>query len=243
MAQHLDRLAASADFLGFGSSVRAERLREALDEALAQAQMAEAYVRLTVSRGVGRGLTAPPTGQPTVMIEVRELSPYPARLYERGAELILSRYRRDETSPLSRHKTTNCLTAILAKREAAEAGRDDALLLNNRGHVAEATVSNVFIARDGRIVTPPLTAGILPGITRAAVLEICRAAGISCAEEVVTLGEVIAADEVFLTNTLMEIMPARGVAGRRVGDGAPGAITRDLARRYKRLVVTETRRP
>lgn len=228
--QHLARLSSSATFLGFDLSPLPEPLDAAIRRTLTESRLADAYVRLTVSRGTRRGLIPEAHDIPTVMIEVRAFSPYPARLYEHGAELIISRYRRDETSPLSNHKITNYLPAILAKREAAAAGADDALFLNRKGDVAEATVANVFVVKNGRVITPLVSAGILPGITRATAIEICRQSGIPCAEENVTPEQLVAAEEVFLTNTVMEIMPVQ-----RIGDfvvRAPGTVTQDTAARY-----------
>jgi branched-chain amino acid aminotransferase len=233
LQQHLDRLNTSATFLGFDLSMPAEPFSGAVTRTLAASTLADAYVRLTVTRGTGRGLMPAARDSATVMIEVRPLSPYPARLYEQGAQVIISRYRRDESSPLSNHKITNYLTAILAKREAAAAHCDDALLLNNRGDVAEATVSNVFVVKNGRIVTPPVSAGILPGITRATIMEICRQSSISLSEASLSLDELLAADEVFLTNSLMEIMPVRRVADRPIGAGTPGPVTLDLQEQYR----------
>ena len=229
--QHLARLSSSATFLGFDLSRLPEPLEAAVRRTLTESRLADACVRLTASRGTQRGLIPEARDIPTVMIEVRVFSPYPARLYEHGAELIISRYRRDETSPLSNHKITNYLPAILAKREAAATGADDALFLNRKGDAAEATVANVFVVKDGRVITPPLSAGILPGITRAVVIEICRQSGIPCAQENVTAEQLVAAEEVFLTNTVMEILPVQ-----KIGDfivRAPGAVTQDTAARYR----------
>ncbi len=240
--RHFARLNSSAAFLGFDLSAATEPLDAAVGRTLAESKLSEAYVRLTVSRGTGRGLLPNVHDVPTVMIEVRQFSPYPATLYERGMNLVISRYRRDESSPLSNHKITNYLPAILAKREAAEAQRDDALLLNNKGDVAEATVANVFIVRAGLVITPAVSAGILPGVTRAAIMELCRRIDIPCVEHNVSLDQLFFADEVFLTNTLMEIMPVR-----RAGDGsfgsAPGPITRKIADAHRQLVKRESEAP
>jgi branched-chain amino acid aminotransferase len=241
--QHLARLSSSATFLGFDLSLLPEPLEAAVRRTLTESRLTDAYVRLTVSRGTGSGLVPSAHDVPTVMVAVKRFTPYPAHLYERGAELIISSYRRDESSPLSNHKITSYLIAILAKQEAAAAHRDDAMLLNNKGDVAEATVANVFVVKDGRVITPPVSAGILPGITRAVVIEICRDSRIPCAEENITPDQLTTADEVFLTNTLMEIMPVRRVGDTPIDSVASGPAIRQIASTYRRLVTVEAATP
>ena len=239
--RHLARLAASAQFLGFDLGRIPEPLEAAVLRTLAESQLADAYVRLTVSRGTSRGLIPAPGDSPNVIIEVRPFAPYPARLYEHGAELIISRYRRDESSPLSNQKTTNYLLAILAKQEAVAARADDALLLNSAGNVAEATVANIFMVENGSVTTPPTAAGILPGITRTVVIDLCHGLGLPCAERDITPTQLLSADEVLLTNTLMEILPIRRIGDSRVTDGAPGHVTRLLSEEFSRLVARTSR--
>jgi len=240
LGDHLARYRRSARFLGFPERPDDAALAAAVEAAIRASGCADAYLRLTVTGGTGRGLARAPATEPTVLVEARRLSPYPAELYERGARLIVSRCTRPAGAVLLQHKTPAYLPAILARREAAAAGADDALFLNSAGRVTEATVSNLFAVIGGEVVTPPVADGVLPGVTRAVVMDLCRAAGVACREGSLTLEDLRGAEEAFLTNTLMEVMPVAGVAGGPAFGDVPGPVTRDLARRYRRRVAAET---
>ena len=238
---HLERLRAGAEFLGFAGAPTDDDLSAAVADTLTASGYGDAYLRLTVTRGVGRGLTHQPEGGPTVLIEARELHLYDERLYREGARLIVSKVGRGTSASLAERKLTNYLLAIMAKREAAAADADDALHLSADGCVAEASVSNLFIVRDGDVLTPPVDDGVLPGITRGVVMVLCADADRRCAEQSLQISDVLAADEAFLTNTLMEVMPVRSVGSTHIGGSVPGPVTADLAVRYKKLVVQECR--
>ena len=167
-----------------------------------------------------------------LVIQSRPLTPYPEHIYRRGADLILARVRTNADSPLPRHKTANFLLYCLARQEARDAKASDAILLNQHGQVCETSVANVFCVRDGGLVTPPVHCGLLPGITRANVLHIARGQGMPVEEKPVQAGDLLECDEVFLTNTLIEIGPVRRVDGRRIGAGAPGPVTGGLMAAY-----------
>jgi branched-chain amino acid aminotransferase len=135
-----------------------------------------------------------------------------------------------------RIKSLNYLNNILAKIEGLKAGCVEALMLNHKGEVAECTGDNIFLVKRGRLLTPPLDAGILEGVTRNAVLDLAREAGIDVAETAVTKHDVYVADECFLTGTAAEIVPVVKVDDRLIGDGKPGAMTRDLTKKFHELV-------
>ncbi len=175
-----------------------------------------------------------------VTIWVRPLSAYPPGLYKEGMSAVLAEARRNEHSPLSNLKTLNYLDNLLARAEAQRAGADEAIFLNTSAQLAEASASNLFIVADGRVLTPPIEAGILPGITRACVLELCGAEGISIQEAPLEANQLPAAEEAFLTNSLMEIMPLTSFAGKTIGSGQPREITRQLQQAYRSLVDEET---
>lgn len=239
--EHLERMAASA---------RALRIAERLDTALIASGVAElleanglasgdadAYIRINLTRGLHTGaLTLEPAAEPTVTVIARPLSPPPRERYERGIACITATIRRNADSPLPRHKTLNYLEGLLAKTEARDAGADDALLLDTDGRVAEGASSNLFIARDGALATPPLDAPILPGITRGLVLRLAADLGIDAAERPIQPDELRDADEIFLTSSVAEIVPVRALDGRPVGDGAPGPLVRRLHEAYQEAV-------
>ena len=238
---HAERLAASAAALKIPLPCPAEEMRRAIQRLVEANRLSAASVRITLSRGVGpRGPSLRAHFSPTLVITASPFQGYPPEWYEQGIRTLLSRVRLDAGSPLPRHKTANYLLYILARAEAEEAGAAEALLLNTRGEVAEAAASNVFMVRDGKVSTPALQANILPGVTRKVVLEICRERGVPVEERLFDAAELLAADEVFLTNSLMEIMPVVKVGEGRIGKGAPGPVTQTLAAAYRRRVMRET---
>ena len=236
MDEHLDRLAGSAGALGIPMPARAA-VADAVARLIDLNGLGDAYVRITLSRGTHAGALAPDEPpEPTLVIEARELRPYPPELYERGARAIVSSLTHDSSSPVRRHKTTSYITNVLARSEAKERGADEAILLDAAGRVAEGATSNVFCVRGGRLVTPPLDMNILPGVTRAAVIALAREAGHAVDEAPFGLAELRSADEVFLTNSLMEVMPVRSVDGREVA-GAPDPVSCLLRRAYGELIA------
>jgi branched-chain amino acid aminotransferase len=201
----------------------------------------QARIRITVSAGEG-GLTPDPAGcgRPITLVAAEQYHPYVLELYERGFRAITSAtWRRDSRSPLSRLKTISRLADMLAGREARQAGVDEVICLNERGLLAEASRSNIFVVEDGVLKTPPVHSGVLPGITRRLALELAAELGIKSAEVELEAGVLHRADEAFLTNSLMEIMPLTGVDGLMVGQGMPGTLTRRLMAAYRQLVITE----
>lgn len=241
---HLQRLASSAQVLGIPLRYGLEELQSAVENLLRLNRLTDALIRLTLSRGESPhyGLQPPESPQPTLVIQTHPFHPHPEESYRQGVRLAISTYRRSTTCPLARHKTANFLAGIMARQEAARRwqgrpsqGIQDALFLNTEGHVCEATVSNVFMVESGRVVTPSLQANILPGITRKKVLEICQGEGITASEELFGTERLLQADEVFLTNSLMEIMPVSCIEDKRVSKTIPGKITNRLMEAYKGL--------
>ncbi|GAI43845.1 unnamed protein product, partial [marine sediment metagenome] len=174
--------------------------------------------------------------QPTVLILAGHYKPYPEQVYEKGFRAVVSSIRRNSQSPLSRLKSANYLENMLAKQEARAAGVDEAICLNEKGLLAEASMSNIFLVNDGILRTPGEQSGILPGITREVVLELASQLGINTFEQDIRLDELFQAQEAFLTNSLMEIMPLTEIDGKPVGSGRPGSLTKRLMVEYKKLV-------
>jgi branched-chain amino acid aminotransferase len=226
---HLERLVLSAAELGFPVPPAPARLREAVAEVLAAGDLADAVVRITVTRGI-------PGGRPVRAGAWVEAEPLAGRLWAGTRRLALglaeARGTAAGTAPggtamlsltpftpgwLGRHKTTSRLAWDLAREEARAAGADEALLVSPQREVLEGAASNVFVVRpDGLVVTPPLEADVLPGITRARVLRACRALGMDVVERPLELETLRLADEVFLTNSVQEVLPLSHVAGRAV---------------------------
>lgn len=230
---HLGRLAAGAAMIDLALP---SGLEGAVQELVAANGWREAVVRLTVTRGAaapGRGGLLPdPDLPPTVLITGRSLVgalPYPTAWYTTGIGLATGGPRRNEYSPLSGCKTLQYLDQVLLRQAAARRGAEEGLQQNTAGAVAGASVANVFIVRAGRVQTPALASGCLPGITRALVLTLARNRGWATSEDTLSLAEVQGAEEVFLTNTLMEVLPVTRVDGLTIGAGQPGPVTQALA--------------
>ena len=236
LPEHLARMTGSAGELGIVMPAAGD-IAAVVEQLIEMNELADAYVRITLSRGTHKGKLVPDEPpQPTLLIEARELHPYPAGMVERGAAVIVSSSVHNSASLVGRHKTTSYLANILAKREAEERGADEAILLDHTGHVAEGTVSNVFCVRGGRLLTPPLEMNILPGITRQCVLQLAREADIEVEEVSFRAAALQSAKEVFLTNSLMEVMPVGSIDGASLASN-PGPVTTTLAAAYRSLVA------
>lgn len=236
LADHLDRLRRSADRVGLALP---DRLADAVNETLRINALSEAAVRLTATRGEGPGgLAPPPEPMPTCLITVRPAPEPPPPL-----RVGLASGRINEHAATSGLKRIGYLDAVMALREARSAGWDDAILLDAAGHLAEATASNLFLVVGGTLFTPPLSCGILPGITRAAVGDIATKLGRGVQEETLDPSLLHEAEEIFLTSSLREIVPVVSVGGRRVSESVPGPLTGAIRRAYADLVRgTETDR-
>jgi len=196
-----------------------------------------------VSMGEGEAAPDPPRHpEPTVLVVASKLVPIPVRRYEDGFRAVVSSVRQNSGSPISRLKSASYLANLLARREARDAGSDEALLLNERGRLCEGSSSNVFLVRAGRLYTPDDASGCLAGITRAAVMEIAADQGIPAAQREIELGELFQADEAFITNSVLEVMPLAVVDDKPIGGGGD-STTRGLMAAYRGLVAREVGEP
>ncbi len=235
---HLDRLARSARLLGLAVDIRS--LVEAVPETLRANGLVNARVRIAVSAGQGQMPPDPATcGEPTVLVLADEPHPYPDEKYRRGFRCIVSTIRRNSQSPLSRIKSANYLESLLARQEARAVGVDEALFLNEKEFLVEASMSNVFLVCNNELLTPPVESGVLPGITREAVLELASQENIAAYERDVSLDDLYRAREAFLTSAGIGVMPLTEVGGRTIGTGRPGPVTERLMAAYRKLVLTE----
>jgi branched-chain amino acid aminotransferase len=197
----------------------------------------DCYVRLIVTRGIGTlGLNPRNCKKPCVIIIAGKIQVYPAELYARGMDIVTVPTVRNLHSAVNPAiKSLNYLNNILAKIEANNAGVEEAVMLNSEGFVAECTADNLFIIKQGALLTPPLYAGALYGITRGTVMELAEAGGIKVAEQNLTRYDLFNADECFLTGTGAEIMPVIKIDGRVIGSGKPGPLTTRLVGEYHAL--------
>jgi len=236
--QHLARLFRSAEGIGLTIPIPIKTWPAILQEAMARNEVGtperDAYLRITISRGAGDiGLDPALCPSPTVVVMAKPLVAPAPNLYETGVKLIVAATRRNLPSALSPQiKATNFLNNILAKREAIAAGTFDSLLLNWEGHLTEGTVSNLFFLAGGRLRTPALACGLLEGITRMITIQLAEELKIPVEEGRYTVDQLYRADECFLTNTSMEIMPVASVDSRPIGTGTPGPLTLKLKEQF-----------
>lgn len=237
---HLERLKKSADRLGI--PVRISDLAVKVAETIRVNQLSEARVRLCLSSGEG-SLTPDVHSckNPTLLITAVKYTPFPVETYEKGYKVMISDLRRFSQSVLPGMKTASSLENLLARREARKSGFQDAVMLNEKGLVSETISSNIFIVSSNILKTPGLENGILPGITRAAVLKLAAGSGLETQETDITPAELLSAEEVFITNSMIELMPVTAMGDKIVGNGRPGAVTRKLMAAYREEVIKETR--
>ncbi len=241
MRQHVARLYESARAIRLEIPMSQTEMGRAMMDTLAANGLVDAYIRLVVTRGAGSlGLDPRKTSNPQVIIITDVIQLYPPELYEEGLKLVTVATIRNHPAALNpRIKSLNYLNNILGKIEGTNSGCVEALMLNHRGEVAECTGDNIFVVRKGQLHTPSIDAGILEGITRDAVIELARAAGITVVERVMDRHDVYTAEECFLTGTAAELIPVVECDGRPIGDGRPGPVTRDLLERFHALVRSE----
>ena len=241
MAEHLDRLDRASDVTGIELPKSRTELTGLVRETLSRGQLLDAYIRITISRGEGGpGISPRDCHRPVLSILVRPLVPYPEEVYRRGIATAVVAARRVPAACLDPTiKCGNYLPNILARRELDARGMIEGVQLNVEGHVASGTVSNVFLVRGDRLWTPDLASGCLPGITRAALLEIAPQVGLSPSEQRIEPAELTEADEMFFTNTLMECLPVATIDGHPFST-VPGPYTQSLHDALKALVLQET---
>jgi branched-chain amino acid aminotransferase len=240
--EHIDRLFESAKSIMLKIPLTKDQLIKAVVATLKENKLSDAYIRLVVTRGVG-DLGLDPRkckGQSTVIIIADKIALYPQNLYRDGLKIVTVPTVRNLPEALNPQiKSLNYLNNILAKIEAANAGCDEAIMLDSLGYVAECTGDNIFIVKDKHLYTPPQCMGTLRGITRDSVMEVAKRAKIGVHEHVITRHEVYISDECFLTGTAAEIIPVVMVDGRVIGDGKPGEMTFNLLKKFKELTKKE----
>jgi branched-chain amino acid aminotransferase len=237
MEAHMDRLWESARSICLEIPISRQEMDEALLETIRRNDLRDGYIRLIVTRGVGNlGLNPVQCKRPSIIIIVATIALYPEEVYRNGLTVVTVATRRVGPAALNPAiKSLNYLNNVLARIEANLANADEALMLNDAGNVAECTADNVFIVKRGEIMTPPITAGALRGITRSVVFDIAAELGVRISEPELTRHDVYIADEAFLTGTAAEVIPMVKVDGRIIGDGKPGPITQRTIERFRQV--------
>ncbi len=232
---HIDRLFDSAKGIALNIPIEKEELQGAILQTLKANNLSDAYIRIVVTRGCGTlGLDPAKCSNPQIIIITDSITLYPKEMYENGLEVITVPTTRTSHSALSpKIKSLNYLNNIMAKIEARQAGVVEAIMLNSAGAVAECTGDNIFIVKDGTLITPPPDSGILEGITRKVVMELAECASVKVKEQQLTRFDLYIADECFLTGTAAEVIPVVKIDSRQIGDGAPGQTTLKLLEMFR----------
>jgi branched-chain amino acid aminotransferase len=238
LKRHLSRLKHSADAISLKLPLRLAEIGEALNESVRINRLKEAYVRLHISRGPGEiGLDPALCSDPTMVIVAKPFHDYPAKYFEEGVSVAIVKTRRNHPLALPPSiKGTNFLNNILAKIEAVKARAYEGIMLNWEGYVAEGTISNIFMVKKGVLYTPGLNTGILEGVTRDLVVRLAKRTGVPVKETMLLPKHFLAADESFITNSTMEIMPVTAIDKKKIGKGVPGPVTIALRQAYQKEV-------
>ena len=240
LQEHIDRLYCSAKAILLDIPLPPAEMVRAVVATCRQNRVQDGYIRLVVTRGVGTlGLNPNRCKSPSVIIIAGKIQLYPRELYQNGMEIVTVATVRNLHSAVNPAiKSLNYLNNILAKIEANNAGVEEAIMLNAEGYVSECTGDNLFLVKGRNLLTPPLYAGALYGITRGVVMDLGREDGLTVSETNLTRYDVFNADECFLTGTGAEIIPVVKVDGRVIGTGRPGPVTRKLVQNYHQLTQT-----
>lgn len=241
LKEHIQRLFISAKAILLEIEMTHDEMEEAVCETIRKNGLTDGYVRLLVTRGVGTlGLSPFACDKSTVIIIADSISLYPDEKYKEGLKLITCSTRRTAPAALSPSvKSLNYLNNVMAKVEAIFADAEEGLMLNEQGFVAECTGDNIFVVRDGKIKTPPSSAGALPGITREVIFQIAENLEVGIEESQMTRYDIYAADECFLTGTAAEVIAAVSLDRRLIGNGKPGPITEKFIESFRNIVGQE----
>ena len=241
LKEHVDRLYYSAKAILLKIPMSRQAITKAVLDTCRRNKIRNGYIRLVVTRGVGTlGLDPDRCKKGSVIVIAGKIQLYPRELYEKGMPLITVPTTRNFANAINPAiKSLNYLNNILAKIEAKIGGCAEAIMLNSSGNVAECTGDNVFIMMGGKLLTPPLSAGALRGITRGAVIGLAAEMGLEVLEPDLTRYDLYNADECFITGTAAEIAPVAVIDGRVIGKGKPGPITRKFIAAYRALTNSE----
>lgn len=241
LKEHIDRLYKSADAIELKIPLTKIEMIEAVIETLKANSLKDSYIRLVVTRGVGDlGLDPRKCAKATIFIITDKIKLYPEKFYFEGLAIVTATIRRNLPQALDpRIKSLNYLNNILAKIDAIKSGTEEAIMLTHDGYVAECTGDNIFIVKNGELLTPPVEVGALEGITRDAVISLAKKMDIPVFERMMKMEDVYAADEVFLTGTAAELIPVVSIDERKIDGGKPGAMTQRIREEFKKLTKTD----
>ena len=230
LEDHLDRLFTSAEKLSINNTYTKDYISEAIYKVLEANNLTDARIRLTITSGPMSA--GEQERKSTLLITAVQLQDYPAQYYQKGVMVVLSPYRQNPADAVSGHKTTSYFSRMLALQFAHSKGAAEALWFTTSNYLAEGCISNVFLVKDSVIYTPTVATPVLAGIARKTVCGIAQENSIKLIEKELDIEELLVADEIFLTNVIMKIMPVTGVEKHTVGDGKVGPVVKKLQKLY-----------
>jgi len=238
---HVDRLFESARKIRLPIEQTKQEIVDAMHEAIAANDISDGYIRLVVTRGAGTlGLSPFKCSRPSTFIIADSIALYPQEMYDNGMAVIIAKTVRVSANMLDPCiKSLNYLNNICAKIEAVDAGVAEAIMLNVKGNVAECTGDNIFIVKDGQVITPDTNSGILVGVTRGVVMRLARELGLTVIERAVTPDDLRASDECFLTGTAAEVISVTKIDETTIGDGKVGEITTKLLETFREFTTSD----
>ena len=234
LGRHLNRLMATVDLLGIRTSATPDELTDAVAAVLSANELLAARMRITLSPGSTKG------GEPTVLVTAEPLPEYPDTWYRDGVGVVVSSFKQNVGDPTYGAKTGCYFPRVLARREAQQKGAEEALWFTPDNRLAEACFCNAFLVAGGVVRTPPRDTPVLPGIVREATIELCERLDVDCTDDdALTVREMLAAEEMFLTSSTMGIRPVVRIEAHAVGDETPGVVTQRLMKAYRELLDAE----
>jgi branched-chain amino acid aminotransferase len=231
---HLARLFNSARELAINNPYDEKYVADAIEQTLEANNLTDARLRLTLTNGP---MAQGDQGTATLLVTATRFEPYPDEYYQKGVGVVLTDFRQNAQDPIVKHKTTNYFSRLLALNIAHQKKAAEALWFTTDGRLAEGCVSNVFCVKDSAVYTPGLETPVLPGVMRKTVCEVAKAESITLVEKDLTIKDLLAADEVFLTNVIMLILPVIAVEAHTVGDGKVGVVTKRLMESVKEVIL------
>lgn len=237
LRDHLDRFLFSAKSLSINHPYTREYTTDAIYKLLKANQLSDARLRMTMT--AGPMAEADEQRKPTLLITAVKLIPYPPEYYQKGVMVALCPYRQNTAEPTYGHKTTSYFSRMIALKSAHAKGAAEAIWFTTDNRLAEGCISNVFLVKNSTIYTPPIATPVLAGVTRKTICQIAVRDSIEFVEKDLYINDVLDADEIFLTNVIMQVMPVTSVERHTVGDGKVGALTKKLQREFDEFVKNE----
>jgi len=239
LRDHLDRLFFSAKKLSINNTYDRKFITDAIYKLLKANKLTDARLRLTLTGGP---MSEPEEKrQATLLITATKIQPYPPEYYKNGVLVVLCPFRQNPHEPIYKHKTINYFSRMLGLQFAHERRAAEALWFTIDNRLAEGCISNVFLVKDSALYTPPIKTPVLAGVARKTVCQLAIKNSIKLVEKELSIDDVLSADEIFLTNVIMQIMPVSGVEKHTVGDGTVGPTVKKLQKCFDELIKSECR--